>query len=286
MKNLAPFVVMSSYIAFSLLLYKTSLAKKTACTFLFLFTFIVSMTVYYHQAGRLNLIIYVSTFPITYLLIRDKYHKTIAGFLVSIFLIFVILGKELFNYFLEDKSFDAKIGNIGNLDSSLYHSLISEFIFPFMNIANSVEIVPKVEGYRYFSDILLSIGYLLPSSWLERDLPRSVSSINSDYFLTQGTVPVDLVSYGYYSLGVLGVAITMTTFGIILGCFDHILPHTKSPTWATLRVAWLIFLPMRLVYGDPSIILKIGFTLIVCTAVVFVTSYKYYRPEGAGMLNG
>ena len=271
MKNVAPFVVISSYFAFALTTYTKSPGAKFLSYLLFSASFSSSAIVLFHQAGRLNLFLYIMTFPAAYCLINKKGMKYLIAFGAVLFSFIIVLGKELFNIFIVNNSVFKKSDVVISDNNFFITEIINEFSFPMLNISNAVDVVPKIVPFRYFSDILTAVGSTIPNSWLPTlEMQQSISSVNTSFFATSGAVPVDLITFGYYSMGVPGVLIVMFCFGIILRFFDWCFPVCDDPLWAIFRVAWIFFLPIRIVYGDPSILLKVGFTLMIGTLTLFV----------------
>ena len=92
--------------------------------------------------------------------------------------------------------------------------------------------------------------------------------VNSAIFGSFGTVPVDLFSLGYFSAGFGGAVIVSGLFGALLALFERAFPATSDPLGAILRVAWMFFLGLRVMYGDPQLIWFSGLHLIVITGVL------------------
>jgi hypothetical protein len=101
------------------------------------------------------------------------------------------------------------------------------------------------------------------------EMPETISMLNTVFFGREGTIPVDLVSFGYFSLGVPGVFLTTFFFGCLICLFEYLLPVRGGPGVRTLRVAWILFLAFRVMYGDPEIALRPGFYLIFSTFTLF-----------------
>ena len=93
-------------------------------------------------------------------------------------------------------------------------------------------------------------------------------------------IPVDLFSFGYYSLGTIGVLITFAAFGALLAMFDGWLTESTGWLGQALRAVWLFYLPFRLLYADPYATLQSGFGLITGTlAIIALALWAAWRRD-------
>jgi hypothetical protein len=121
---------------------------------------------------------------------------------------------------------------------------------------------------RWFYDLPLAVAYLVPKRLLGLSLDPNITVLSSTSLGATAGVPVDLVSFGYYSAGLVGAMVVVFGFGCILAIFEVLARRSQDRLGATLRAAWLMFLPFRLVYGDPVLYIIPGFWLIVTTGLV------------------
>ncbi|PIW31007.1 MAG: hypothetical protein COW30_00885 [Rhodospirillales bacterium CG15_BIG_FIL_POST_REV_8_21_14_020_66_15] len=152
-------------------------------------------------------------------------------------------------------------------DNVLY--ILAYLGFPHITAAHALTVSPGVIDFRWFIDIPLGVAYMLPNFTGVETLPPMILSLHVKLL---PWIPVDLFSFGYYSLGTLGVLIVFAAFGAVLALFDGWL--TESPGWLgqALRAAWLFYLPFRLLYADPYAALQAGFGLIAGTVVILALS--------------
>jgi hypothetical protein len=234
-------------------------------------SYAASLVILYHLAGRLLMILYLSVFAMVRPYIGKRMGAIRTAGLVAIGLAIAILGKQIFNFYIYREGLGAQMDRVWYETADVLSALTLEFSFPYGNLCAFVKHVPSDLPYRWFLDVPVSLISLLPDSLLGLDLPNSASR---DYSLWQGfgigtELPVDLVSFGYLSLGVLGIVIVGYAFGTALRVADETLSWW-SPVVVPLRIAWVQFLATRVMYGDPSHGAVSGFGLVACTALVIV----------------
>lgn len=142
---------------------------------------------------------------------------------------------------------------------------VSEFAFPYITAAHALTLVPDAIGFRYFIDIPLGALYMLPNFSGVETLPPMILSLQAKLL---PWMPVDLFSFGYYSLGTVGVLIIFAGFGAVLAVFDSWLTGSSGWLGQALRAAWLFYLPFRLFYADPYAAAYSGFGLITATLLI------------------
>lgn len=149
------------------------------------------------------------------------------------------------------------------LDRLFY--LLAEFAFPYVAAAHTLIVAGVVIPYRYFVDIPLGALYMLPNFSGVETLPPMILNLHVELL---PWIPVDLFSFGYYSLGTVGVLITFAAFGAVLAVFDGWLTFSTGWLGQAFRAAWLFYLPFRLLYADPYAAAQSGFGLITGTLVL------------------
>jgi hypothetical protein len=96
-----------------------------------------------------------------------------------------------------------------------------------------------------------------------------------------GGIPVDIVSLGYFSAGVVGVVVVAWGFGWLLSAFERALPPGRDPLPAVFRASWMFFLAFRVMYADPQHATSSGFYLLLTTGLLVLPQL---RVTLAGML--
>jgi hypothetical protein len=261
LRSLMPLVLGSSFVFYALRRVSTGRMRVAMAAGLGL-TVGLSLVVLFHQAGRLSLLFYILVFPLAASLMagRLRWHVVVAG--AGIILPIVILGKQFFSASGVSGAGD-RLARLGENIASVGNSLMLEFSFPYLTLTNAIGDVPARMPFRWFVDVFLGFLYLVPQRLLGIRHPPTVSMLNSRIFESDGTVPVDLVSFGYMSLWLPGVILVGTLFGYCLARAETLMPASQEPVNAVLRAAWMLFLARTVMYGDPQLVIQACFFLLV-----------------------
>ncbi len=276
LKNVAPCVIVSSYFFFALAQTSYSSNYRIVSKLFFFITFLLSLLILFHQSGRLYLFAYFIIFPLAMMVKANRFNirYIIAGGLL--FFVIILLGKEGFHYFIDPDSMETKISGVFADPLAAIALILREFSFPFITLANTIKTVPVEIEYRWFVDVPLSVVYLLPQRLLNlEDLPLTVSMLNSGQF--NAPIPVDLVSFGYFSMGLPGVILTCFIYGVLMRVFDALFPENSDPMAIIFRVAWILFFAFNVMYGNPHHALVDGFALIVATTLILIFKMQHRR---------
>jgi hypothetical protein len=238
---------------------------------LFLVTFLLSGILLFHAAGRLRFFSYIMTFPVAGMMIQGRLKARIIIFGLIFAALVTLFGEQIVHIMINPDAISRKMTLLGSENYSGFSTITSEFAFPLATIANTVcHAVPAQIPYRFFVDFPLAIAFLVPKRLFGIDnLPVTANSLNGDQF--GGPIPIDLISFGYFSLGVIGVVILLLMFGASLRLADRIFANQNETVIEVFRVAWMFFLGFRVMYGDPVNSLKIGFYLVVGTILLLLT---------------
>jgi hypothetical protein len=262
--KVAPFTSISSYVFWALFASSKRKSKRFYCTG-FLLTFMSSLLILFSMGGRVQFSFYLLTFVLYASFLRGRLpvpHVLLASVLFALIILF---GKEItnLNVYVSDDLLGAALDEVATDPLSGVRKVILEFCFPFVNLANLFEMVPDAMGYRWFEDIPLGIAYLLPKPLLGLTLPPTVIMVYDDY--VDVPMPIDLLSFGYVSMGVIGTIVVCLIFGFSLALADHYFPPQGNKTVILFRAAWLLYLAAQIMYGSPQHALVAGFPLLVGT---------------------
>jgi len=266
LRSLMPLVGGASFLFYGLRRASSGRTRLGMTTGLVL-TVALSLVVLFHQAGRLSLLFYILVFPLAASLMagRLRWHVVAAG--AGIILPLVVLGKQLFSADAATGVAD-RLTRVGENMVSVGNALMLEFSFPYITLTNAVGDVPGAMPLRWFADVPLGFLYLVPQRLLGVRHPPTISMLNSRIFESHGTVPVDLVSFGFMSLWLPGVMIVGALFGYILARAETLMPTTREPVNAVFRAAWMLFLGRTVMYGDPQLVIQACFFLLVTSAAL------------------
>lgn len=280
LKNISPLLLSSSFFYYALWKdFKKHHRTWLYCS-LFFVTFLLSLVQLFHMAGRLGFVSYLITFPLVSMMIRGhlKIRPLIFGLGLAVFVI--LFGKQFAHIIIDPEAVSRKIVLLGSENFSVLVSILSEFAFPLASIANTVCFaVPYEVPYHLFVDFPLAIAYLIPKRIFHVNLPETADSFNFAQF--NGPMPIDLISFGYYSGGVIGVVLLLLLFGATLRMADRLFSGRNETIIEVFRVAWMLFLGFRIMYGGPVISLKIGFYLVIGTALLLLVRRGKSQRESA-----
>lgn len=219
-------------------------------------------------AGRLNALVILSVFPLSYLLNRVRSPLTsmaLAGSALLLLLVFT----HILSGFLQIKASDNALAFAAK-----------EMSFP---LANFFAWSGANVDYRVFSDIVAFPLFLLPQSVWQGYLV-GVVDINTE--LITGTakgvdgntngIPIDLISLGIAQLGITGVLIVGVVHGAIIGGFQSAI--NRMPT-SGLYHAFGVYVGIRiaalgLFYTNPESFFKNHLATIIAIAVILLAAKR------------
>ncbi|WP_219835802.1 hypothetical protein [Paenibacillus sp. R14(2021)] len=282
LKNVSPFLLIASYMFYALMKQGRSVSIRRVAALCFAAMFVLSMMLLFHKAGRMGLISYLITFPVAQMLYKGKIKiRTIVGF-GAFFILMVLFGKQLFNYFLYPEGLTQRVSTVSENTTNVFAMVFAEFAFPIASLANVISVYPELAGFHWFSDIAYSWMYLMPDNLFPMKLPETISFINTQQFGASGTVPIDLVSFGFLSMGIAGVMVAGTAFGAVLALFDRLFSDMKEMISIVFRVAWINFFAFRVMYADPEMAFSASFTLMAGTLAILYGVHSYQKKTNKG----
>ncbi len=267
LKNLAPLVVAAAYVAAGL---AATEARPRWLKPLAAVLWLLALLTMFHRAARLPLLLFLVTVPIAGALRRRRVpvRLVVAGSLL--FLVVVLFGKQVF---AGGRSAEAALSHWDVLKENAtfgLQSVVIEFSFPFVAAGNAVINVPRLTPFRYFADFGIAPLYLVPQRLTGLTPPPTVSAVNSGLLHSDGTIPTDIVTLGWFSLGLPGVVLVALAYGTLAGLVDTFVRRRLGPEGplGALGVAWMFFAATAALYADPQMVLEGGFYLYVATAVL------------------
>ncbi|HLJ62466.1 MAG TPA: hypothetical protein VKT70_00045, partial [Stellaceae bacterium] len=102
-----------------------------------------------------------------------------------------------------------------------------EFSMPLSALLSTIQHVPDIEPFHYFTDLPLILPRFLPGSSLAHDLPPQLYEITTRALAGQVSwaINVDLLAMGWFSLGPVGVAVVTILYGRLARWIDRALPQ-------------------------------------------------------------
>jgi len=269
LKTLAPMVIAGTFLIHSVRA-RNRLEGQAPRYGVAFYTFLVaSLLVLFHQAGRFPLAAFLLTFPLAQVIRTGRVRAAVVAGGSAVILAILLFGKQLFQAALTGTAVSDQWALVGQNVLAPVRLLMVEFAFPVATLANATVEVPAVIPFRWFFDVPLALVYLIPQRLLGVVHDPTVSMVNTGRFaILGGVVPVDLVSFGYFSAGILGVVMVLVAFGGVLAWLGRLLPATKDPVDCVLRAAWILFVALRVMYGDPQLIWPGGLHLLIMAALL------------------
>ncbi|RAZ69640.1 hypothetical protein DP119_02995 [Planococcus maitriensis] len=254
-RNLSMFIPVASHIFY----YNLIKNRNYIFSFQLLMTilsFLTSLLIYYNRAGRLSLLIYLATFFVIYNLVTKRNIKKYLLIFSPIILWFIMYGKSIYNIFFQNNR------PIINREFSL-EIILSEFVFPFYTLANTLKYPFFNDSPRLFVDFIIAFVNLLPSALIPFDVPKNVTQLNTESFGDISGIPIDMISLGYHSFGLAGVILITICFGILIGYVQRKFSLKEVNITIVFYAHFLFFLPLRIPYAEPTNFLKGNFALLI-----------------------
>jgi hypothetical protein len=127
-----------------------------------------------------------------------------------------------------------------------------EFAFPFCNLLSVLTTDPP---RRWFIDLVLPFFHLLPKRIIPvlDYLPPRLDTLNKSAQIGSVSwgIPVDLITFGYFSLGTLGVLIASVGFGWLARRIELMMPRGNYGD-DVFRFMWMFLIATLVMYGDPN----------------------------------
>ncbi len=269
--KVAPIVTGAMLIFFALRQYHKQGPRRLLATALCVGFYGASLAILFHEAGRAALVAFLITLPLATAVQRDRLRFSHVLLGASVFIVTALFGKSFFyiggdsGAFLNGRVAGVEIGGAAR-------SIVWEFSFPIATLGNVIRSVPSQIGFRWFYDVPLAIAYLVPQRLTGLVHEPTLSLVNTAMFGAKGGIPVDLISFGYFSLAVPGVIAVALGMGALLGLGERVFPPSPDPLRAGLRVSWVLVLAFRVMYADPQLFWAWGLYLVLTSLVLAVPS--------------
>lgn len=269
LKNITPLLTIAAFIMYALFKRSKKFTKFMYFTF-FIISFLGGSLVVFHSSGRMTLFLFLITIPVAEIIYKNKIKISTLVSTSLLFLFIVLFGGRIMNV---NESPSAQ----SLPEENFLTAIIQEFSFPFTNIANNIILFPAQYSFRGgIGDILKGFSDILPNQLLFFDFFKgeNATSFNTNQFGAAGTLPIDILSFGYVSFGIAGVMIV----GILLGFsarFTEILFSYRGNIIASIfYVNWMFFFAFRIMYGDPGHAYASSFELIVAVLLILLVVNK------------
>jgi hypothetical protein len=240
----------------------------------FLGAVFISMAALLVNGGRLMVIQFLIAFPLYFILRTTKRTPVVmlaAGAVV--FAGFTVFGHGIFDLFRGSERISEEIEFVARSPVEVGARFGLEFSYPVQSLSVSLrDVGAEPYVFRWFNDIPLGLAYLMPKRLLSLELPPTVTMQLGE--LAQAPVPADLLSFGYWSAGPLGLVVMVILFGWFVARLEAWLPLRSDPAVLVLRAAWIAYIGTRVMYGNPHHTFITALPLGVATIVVLLSSRR------------
>ncbi|WP_162891516.1 O-antigen polymerase [Salinibacter ruber] len=253
----------------SLVLYSTILEGKRKVV-LFLLSFIFSMLLLASLAGRAIIVIYISSFIYLKFIKNGKIYIKYSFTFIVISVFFILYGDYLFNILYGGAGVGVKTKIL--LEGGAYilvQDILREFTFPYVNLLFAIEDVSGIFSF-YPLEVAKGVFNLLPLGTLGLSNVDTLSNVNTIKYGTEGQIPVDLLSFGYYSMGVIGVLVFVSIICVIYKSFDEQMYSSSSYAHYSLHSVVACKLCFVVMYSDMEQFITGNFYIIIFMFICFM----------------
>lgn len=235
-----------------------------------------SLYVLYSWLSRVAIAMYLSAFPLAYVYHRSHQSHMII-FRLTPLVLAIAIGLPFLSLWMTP----------GKSSTSIIEFYARELSFPIISLFSAIE----NDRFRFFFDLAVAPIYMLPSRiWSGVFGLDVVSNINTETILgyvkgeggVTGTIPVDMVTFGYMQMGAFGVAIIGFCIGAGLVWLEKLIQWMPGKGLRSVLYAYsaLMVSTLTVLYADPQHILYRNFHFIIGTlALATLVSWKRLRRE-------
>jgi len=257
-------LVTVSPFAFFILLNEKETKNKVIYRIFFAVSLVLAIIYFIFNAGRAPLLCFLLSFALVYIYkVKKKPWKFIVVLAIVSLPILDVL--DSFSLYLQSGNW--------RTSSSNYINYIYQFIHPFKNIVNMVNIV-DIYGMRYGKDFVTAILGMIPGINFPTSYENTSIFFNGKDWRMVGGTPNDLVTFGYIEFGIVGVFLIFIILGYFSGVIDKIIKNMpdgdiKNFISTTMMIQILTIIPN----ADFISIVRGGFILIFIS-IIILNSYK------------
>jgi hypothetical protein len=262
----------------SLVLYSSVLRGKRKNIILFLFCLVLSSLLLVSLAGRAIIIIYLASFIYLKFIKDGKVYLKYSIPSLLLFPTFIFFGDYLFNMLSGGAGIGVRTQILLEEGSNvIFQSVLREFTFPYVNLLVALEDVSNVLDI-YVLEFAKGVLNLLPLGTIGLSNVDTLSNINTIKYGTEGQIPIDLLSFSYYSMGIIGVTIIVSIFCILYKSFDNQMNVSHSYESYALHSIVACKLCFVVMYSDMEQFLTGNFYIFIFILLCFV--FKEVRVFG------
>jgi hypothetical protein len=237
---------------------------------LMIFSLIISLMVLLSMAGRALFIIYFASFPFTFYIKNQKIYYRYTLILMIITILLILYGDYLFRSFSDQGALEARTEII--IQGGFFwiiQNILREFIFPYTNVLLSIEEIKNITDL-YFLELPRGIINTLPGGAVGISYLDTLSDVNTLRYNTTGEIPVDIISFGYHTLGVIGVMVSISFYTLIFSNIDQVFFKKSSATFISFHSLLACKLCFVAMYADLHQVISGNFYIISLVFLIFM----------------
>lgn len=287
-RNFKQFMTFSFYVYFMLARMKR-LPKYTIMTII---AFIFTTYIVFIGGGRTHIIIFIVTVITGFIFNPQKetYLKNTKS--ASILIITGVIG--VVSLIIFDPIFSyLTYGNTIEIDfsSNNIDSLVLQFSFPYYNMIFAIS---HDFQFRFFQDLFNWMINLLPSYFTSRIglvdpvLLYEYNTVLQNGSMNKGGIPSDILTFGYYQMGLTGLLIVILIFGVLISKLDNSLAFFRdSLVLKPILIRVVIYIGMVVMYADLEGIFRNRFDVVLLICLLYdLGKYKVSVKDSSQNIEG
>lgn len=248
--------------------------NKKSDKILLVITFIMSILLYLTYAGRTPLLTFllIFLFFLMRLFFKKVWFKIIFLGVLSIPLLDML--SQVFIYFQS---------GVWISSESNYLDYLRQFAPPTFVGLNLQDIV-DVYGFRFYKDVVTDVIGLLPGISFQYSYENTSQYFNGIYWRNYGGIPNDVISYGYIQFGILGVFITLFSWGMIMGILDRIIYTIPNQIGGTVIATILATHVYQIVFAADLAPILLTHNIFIMTTIILLIYNQVKKINNQGKL--
>lgn len=253
----------------SIVLFGAIIEGRSSKYILFGYSVVASILVLFVEAGRALFLIYFASLVYIFYIKNKEIYLGYTFLTLLVGVLIVVYGPSLFRAFAEKGAIATRTEIL--LQGGAYlvvQSVLREFIFPYTNILLAIH---DVQGFfdLYLLDLPKAILNTLPAGSVGFPQLNTLSDYNTLKYGTEGEIPIDLVSFGYYTFGAFGVVVSIFFYSYFFKKMDSILGGYKGYIFCSLHAILACKLCFIAMYADLHQVISGNFYIITFLLIVF-----------------
>ena len=187
---------------------------------LLLYSVVLTLLVLLSLAGRAMVVMYLGSFAFLYYIRDKKIYISYFMYILIFTIVFITYGDYIFRLFADQGGISSRTELI--LRGGLFfivQDVLREFIFPYTNLLIAIGDVKSLVDVHLL-EFPKAIVNSLPGGAIGIPDLATLSEHTTSKYGTEAEIPADLLSFGYYTFGVLGVVLATFLYAVFFRNLD------------------------------------------------------------------